>query len=125
MVGFSVIIGCFCMATLTKKSPNLSFKWLQRRVGAQVWGQGPAAAPWGRPLDAPLRPKPAAAARLAPSTPPIPPRPHRLTPPRPQIGTCVYFATTNVMYTHDGQHWQKRDFDRISEGPLLGGGGGG
>ena len=33
-----------------------------------------------------------------------------------QIGTCVYFATTNVMYAHDGKRWHKRDFDRISEG---------
>jgi hypothetical protein len=73
MVGFSVIIGCFFMASLTKKSPNLQFKWLQRRVGAQ-------------------------------------------------IGTCVYFATTNAMYTHDGRRWQKRDFDRIAKrmfGPAL------
>ncbi|GBF97425.1 hypothetical protein Rsub_09591 [Raphidocelis subcapitata] len=73
MVGFSIIIGCFCMATLTKKSPNLQFRWLQRRVGAQ-------------------------------------------------IGTCVYFATTNVMYAHDGKHWQTRDLDRITKrmfGPAL------
>lgn len=55
-----------CTRTTPQKSPNLSFKWLQRRVGAQ-------------------------------------------------IGTCVYFATTNVMYSHDGRRWQQRDFDRISE----------
>lgn len=36
MVGFSTVIGCFVMATLTKRSPNLSFRWLQRRVGAQI-----------------------------------------------------------------------------------------
>ncbi|KAF6266275.1 hypothetical protein COO60DRAFT_445221 [Scenedesmus sp. NREL 46B-D3] len=34
-VGFSTILGCFGMASITKRSPNLSFRWLQRRVGAQ------------------------------------------------------------------------------------------
>ena len=36
LVGMSLIMGCFVMSTATKKSPNLGFKWLQRRVGAQV-----------------------------------------------------------------------------------------
>jgi hypothetical protein len=53
--------------TPPQKSPNLAFKWLQRRVGAQ-------------------------------------------------IGTCVYFATTNVMYAHDGRAWHKRDLDVIGGG---------
>eukprot|EP00775_Hariotina_reticulata_P004888 gene4888-5133_t len=34
-IGFGSILGCFVMSSITKKSPNLSFRWLQRRVGAQ------------------------------------------------------------------------------------------
>eukprot|EP00877_Chromochloris_zofingiensis_P000347 jgi/Chrzof1/10312/Cz04g37030.t1 len=35
LVGASAILGSFLMSSATRKSNNLSFKWLQRRVGAQ------------------------------------------------------------------------------------------
>jgi hypothetical protein len=35
LVGFSSILGCFTMSTATRRSRNLSFVWLQRRVAAQ------------------------------------------------------------------------------------------
>ena len=33
--GFSAIMACFVMSSATRRSRNLSFRWLQRRVGAQ------------------------------------------------------------------------------------------
>jgi len=66
--------------------------------------------------------------QAAHSAPPLaPPTQHALTPhaphpPTPQIGTAVYFATTNVMYTHDGRGWQKRNVDRIGAAGGVGAG---
>lgn len=34
---FLATIGSFMMSSVVKRSPNLQFRWLQRRVGAQVW----------------------------------------------------------------------------------------
>lgn len=35
VAGFSSIMGCFVMSSATRRSRNLSFLWLQRRVAAQ------------------------------------------------------------------------------------------
>eukprot|EP00878_Enallax_costatus_P004318 GHUV01004549.1.p1 GENE.GHUV01004549.1~~GHUV01004549.1.p1 ORF type:complete len:127 (+),score=5.77 GHUV01004549.1:185-565(+) len=34
-VGVATILASFGMSSITKRSPNLAFRWLQRRVGAQ------------------------------------------------------------------------------------------